>query len=134
MNIRKDDAVKIIAGKDKGRSGQVIKAIPSDNKIVVEGLNMVAKHVKPRSAQQKGGIIEQPAALDASNAMVICPACSQPTRIAHNTENGKKSRICKKCGASLDVKSRAKTTAKKATKKSTTAKKAAAKAEDKAAE
>jgi len=129
MNIKKDDAVKIIAGKDKGRSGQVIKAMPADNKIVVEGLNMIAKHVKPRSAQQKGGIIEQPAAFDASNAMIICPACNQATRVAHNIENGKKVRICKKCGASLDVKARAKTTAKKATKKASTAKKSAQKAE-----
>lgn len=129
MRIRKDDAVKIIAGKDKGRSGQVIKAMPSENKIVVEGLNMVAKHVKPRSAQQKGGIIEQPAAFDVSNAMIICPTCNQTTRVASAVENGKKIRVCKKCGASLDVKARAKTTAKKAAKKAGTAKKAAVKAE-----
>ncbi len=129
MRIRKDDAVKIIAGKDKGRSGQVIKAIPSENKIVVEGLNLIAKHVKPRSAQQKGGIIEQPAAFDVSNAMIICPTCNQATRIASSVENGKKTRMCKKCGASLDVKARAKTTAKKAAKKAGTAKKTAVKAE-----
>lgn len=129
MKIRKDDAVKIIAGKDKGRSGQVIKAMPADNKIVVEGLNMVAKHVKPRSAQQKGGIIEQPAAFDVSNAMVICPTCNQATRVAHSIVEGKKVRMCKKCGSSLDIKARAKSTAKKATKKTTTAKKAAPKAD-----
>ncbi len=129
MKIKKDDAVKIIAGKDKGRSGQVIKAMPADKKIVVEGLNMIAKHVKPRSAQQKGGIIEQPAAFDVSNAMIICPSCNQATRVASSVENGKKIRICKKCGASLDVKARAKTTAKKATKKASTAKKTATKAD-----
>lgn len=128
MNIKKDDAVKIIAGKDKGRTGQVIKAVPTDNKIVVEGLNMVAKHIKPRNAQQKGGIVEQPAAFDVSNAMIICPNCNQATKVAHSVVDGKKVRICKKCGSSLDVKARAKATAKKATKKTATAKKAAPKA------
>lgn len=123
MNIKKGDAVQIIAGKDKGRTGQVIKAIPVDRKIVVENINMVAKHVKPSSAQQKGGIVEQPAAFDSSNAMIICPTCGKATRVAHAVNEGKKNRICKKCGASLDIKARAKTTAKKATK--STAQKAA---------
>lgn len=127
MNIRKGDAVQVIAGKDKGRTGQVIKVMPAANKIVVENINMAAKHIKPRNAQQKGGIVEQPAAFDNSNAMIICPTCGKMTRVAHGMVEEKKVRICKKCGASLDIKARAKATARKATRataKATATKKA----------
>ncbi len=127
MSIKKGDAVQIIAGKDKGRTGQVVKAMPAERKIIVENVNLVSKHIKPRTAQQKGGIVQQPAAFDISNAMVICPTCGQKTRVAHGVIEGKKVRLCKKCGASLDIKARAKATARKATKstKSTAVKKSA---------
>lgn len=124
MDIRKNDAVQIIAGKDKGKTGQVIKVARSEGKIMVEGVNIVHRHMRPRSAQDKGGIIEQPALFDASNAMIICPSCHKKTRVAHTVIDGKKTRTCKHCGASLDVKAKAKATAKKAVKK-TTKKKAA---------
>ena len=124
MDIRKNDAVQIIAGKDKGKTGQVIKVARSEGKIMVEGVNIVHRHMRPRSAQDKGGIIEQPALFDASNAMIICPTCHRKTRVAHTVIDGKKTRTCKHCGASLDVKAKAKATAKKAVKK-TTKKKAA---------
>lgn len=124
MDIRKNDAVQIIAGKDKGKTGQVIKVARSEGKIMVEGVNIVHRHMRPRTAQDKGGIIEQPALFDASNAMIICPSCHKKTRVAHTVIDGKKTRTCKHCGASLDVKAKAKATAKKAVKK-TTKKKAA---------
>lgn len=124
MDIRKNDAVQIIAGKDKGKTGQVIKVERSEGKIMVEGVNIVHRHMRPRTAQDKGGIVEQPALFDASNAMIICPSCHKKTRVAHTVIDGKKTRTCKHCGASLDVKAKAKATAKKAVKK-TTKKKAA---------
>lgn len=118
MELRKGDAVKVIAGKDKGRTGQIIKVIPATNRIVVEGINIVSKCVRPRKANEKGGIVEQPAAFDASNAMILCPECGKATRIGHKVVDGKKVRICKECGAVLDVRaSKAKATAKKVSKK-----------------
>lgn len=114
MEIRKGDTVQIIAGKDKGKKGQIIKGVPSKNKVVVEGANIVSKAVRAKKANEKGGIVKQPAAIDASNVMIICPACGKMTRIAHNEVDGKNARICKKCGASLDVKPiKAKAAAKK---------------------
>lgn len=124
MDIRKNDAVEIIAGKDKGKTGQVIKVARSEGRIMVEGVNIVHRHMRPRTAQDKGGIVEQPALFDASNAMIICPSCHKKTRVAHTVIDGKKTRTCKHCKASLDVKAKAKATAKKAVKKTTKKKEA----------
>lgn len=135
INIKKGDAVKIIAGVDKGKSGQVAAIRVSDKswRVILEGSNLATdKHfVKPRNAQERGGIIEKERAIDISNVMVICPSCGAATRVAHKIEvdeNGKKTkiRICKKCNASLDdkkAKAAAKKTAKKASKTATKAKK-----------
>lgn len=123
MEIKKGDAVKIIAGKDKGATGQVIRVYPAENRIVVEGVNIVHKCVRARRANEKSGIVEQPAAFDASNAMVICPVCHEATRLSHAVQEGRKVRICKACGASVE-----------ATKGKSTAKKAARKAKKKAEE
>lgn len=128
MNIKKGDAVKVIAGVDKGKSGQVLAVDTKSQRVVLQGsdLKTVKCFVKPRNAQEKGGIIEREPSLNASNVMIICPSCNKTTRIAHSIsvdENGKKvkTRICKKCGASLDVKvAKAAKTAKKATKKTAT--------------
>lgn len=128
MNVKKGDAVKIIAGVDKGKTGQILAVDTKSQRVVLQGsdLKTVKCFVKPRSAQEKGGIIEREASINVSNVMIICPSCNSATRIAHSIsvdENGKKvkTRICKKCGASLDVKaskaSKAAKTAKKATKK-----------------
>ena len=76
---------------------------PKENRVVVEGVNIVTKAKKPKSAQDKGGIIKEEAPIDASNVMVICPACGKATRVAHSVVDGKKVRTCKKCGASLDA-------------------------------
>ena len=119
MEIKKGDVVEIIAGgggkgiKTKGKKGKVQVVIPGENKVIVENLNMVKKHKKPRDAQQAGGIIDIPRAVDASNVMVVCPECGKRTRIGHTLgEDGKKYvRQCKKCGALLDRKD-SKTTAK----------------------
>ena len=102
MNIKKGDLVLVIAGKDKGKSGKVLETNPKDKKVLVEGVNIVTKHKKPKSQQDKGGIIKKPAFLDASNVQVICGQCGKATRVSHKVVDGKNVRICKKCGASLD--------------------------------
>ena len=113
MKIKKGDTVLVITGKYKNETantknkGEVLNVFPKENKIVVKGINIVTKHVKPRKAGQPGGRIQQEAALDASNAMVICPKCDKATRVGYKVEAGKdgkavKTRICKKCGAGLD--------------------------------
>ena len=119
MEIKKGDTVVMLTGKDKGKKGTVVKASPADKKVVVEGLNMVVKHVKPRGANQPGGKMDQPAAVDVSNVMLVCPVCGEATKVAHDKAEGKNVRKCKKCGAVLD----GKTAAKKATAKKATAKK-----------
>lgn len=132
LNIKKGDNVLVIAGKDNGKTGSVLEVSPKTGKVVVDGVNIVSRHQKPKSQQDKGGIIKKNAGIDASNVMVVCPSCGKATRVSHSEVNGKKVRLCKKCGASLDkehakaVKKEAKasapkaekTTAKKTTKKS----------------
>ena len=103
LHVKKGDNVLVIAGKDKGKSGKVLAAIPADNAVVVSGINIISKHKKPRSAQDKGGIVKKENKIDASNVQIICPECGKATRVAHSVdEKGKKFRQCKKCKASLD--------------------------------
>lgn len=102
MEIKKGDNVVVIAGKEKGKRGKVLETSPKTQRVVVEGVNVVSKHKKPRSAQDKGGIIKQTNPIDSSNVMVVCPTCDKATRISHKLVDGKKARVCKKCGASLD--------------------------------
>ena len=122
LNVKKGDTVLVIAGKDKGKSGKVLIAQPADNSVVVAGVNIIAKHKKPRSAQDKGGIIKKEGKIHASNVQIICPVCNKATRINNETVDGKKIRQCKKCGANLDsaVKKEVKKTATKTTKTATT--------------
>jgi len=103
LGIKKGDNVVIIAGKEKGKTGKINLINPDKNRVSVEGLNMIQKHKKPRNAQDKGGIIKKEGTIDISDVQVICPSCGKATRIAHSFVNGKKVRICKKCGAVLDV-------------------------------
>jgi large subunit ribosomal protein L24 len=128
MNIRTGDLVEVIVGdeNEKGKRGKILVAYPEKRKVIVEGINLVKRHVKPRNAQEKGGIIEKPRAIDVSNVMLVCPKCSKATRVGHTlAQDGKKYlRSCKKCGAVIDVKED-KTVAKKAA-KSAPKKKAAA--------
>ena len=118
MEIRKGDNVVVLTGKDKGKKGTVITAYPVDNKVVVEGLNIAIKHMKPRGANQPGGKVNTPAAIDVSNVMIVCPECGAATRIAHDKVDGKNVRKCKKCGAILDAKATKKSAKKASVKKS----------------
>ncbi|HAR99961.1 MAG: 50S ribosomal protein L24 [Candidatus Moranbacteria bacterium GW2011_GWC2_37_73] len=101
MRIKKGDLVKKIAGKDKGKQGKVVRTVPSEGKIVVEKLNIVTKHQKSRREGQRGQRVEIAAPFDASNAMIICPGCGKTTRVSYQTTNGKKVRVCKKCGKEI---------------------------------
>ncbi len=101
LKIKKNDTVVVLSGKDKGKQGKVLGTIPSEAKVVVEGVNMVTCHVKPRRQGEEGGIVKREAALYASKVQVVCPKCSKATRVAYKIEDGKKIRICKKCGAAL---------------------------------
>ena len=101
MNIKKGDTVVVLSGKDKGKQGKVLGTVPSEAKVVVEGINMVTCHIKPRRQGEEGGIVKREAAIYASKVQVVCPKCGKGTRVAHKIEDGKKTRICKKCGAEL---------------------------------
>lgn len=100
--VKQGDTVVVIAGKEKGKTAKVLEVSPKDSKVLLDGVNVVTKHQKPRSQQDKGGLIKKSALLEASNVMVICPACGKATRVGHKEVDGKNVRICKKCGASLD--------------------------------
>ncbi len=126
MKVKKNDTVLVLTGKDAGKTGKVIASNPADNKIKVDGVNVQLKSKKARSANETSAIVKQVGAIDASNVLVVCPACGKATRVAYKLEGDKKLRVCKKCGASLDVKKAA--PAKTAAKKTAT-KKAADKAE-----
>lgn len=107
MKIKKGDKVKILAGKDKGKTGKVLQIFPTRNKVSVEGLNLLIKHMRPRRQGEKGQRIEFPAPMDLSNAELICPRCGKPTRVGYQAKkdvNGKdkKFRECKKCKQVID--------------------------------
>ena len=123
MKVKKNDTVLVLTGKDSGKTGKVLRAMPSKNRVVVEGVNVQKKHKRARSAQETSSIVEQAGAIDASNVLVICPTCNKATRVAHAEVDGKKVRVCKKCGASLEAKAEAKKPAKKAAAKKTSKKK-----------
>ncbi len=101
MNVKKGDTVVVLSGKDKGKQGKVQRTVPSESKVVVEGVNMVTCHTKPRRQGEEGGIVRREAALYASKVQVVCPKCGKATRVGHKIEGGKKTRVCKKCGAEL---------------------------------
>jgi len=98
MKIRKGDTVKVVSGKDKGKTGKVEKTLPKKNKILVEGANVYKKHLKPKGEGKPGGIIEINKPLPVSNVMLICPKCKKTTRVGYQLDKQRnKSRICKKC-------------------------------------
>src|SRR5262245_33775243 len=104
LNLRKNDRVMVIAGKDKGKTGRVIEVRPRKHQVLVEGVNMVKRHMKANSRRGvQGGILERESPIDVSNVMVICPHCGEPTRSGHQVlEDGKRHRACKKCGAAIE--------------------------------
>ena len=101
MNVKKGDEVIVIAGKDKGKTGKVVQVIPSQDKVVVEGVAIVKRHTKPTQKMPQGGIIEKEAAIHVSNVMPFCSTCKKGVRVEHTIENGTKTRVCRKCGKAL---------------------------------
>lgn len=97
MEIKSGDTVLIIAGKDKDKNGKVLEVFPKDNRVIVEGLNIVRKHVRPKKEGEKGQRVEVPRSIDISNVKIICPKCKKATRIGHRLLEKNKVRICKKC-------------------------------------
>lgn len=100
MFVKKDDTVILLTGdkKDRKKTGKVLEVSPKEGKVIVEGMNMVSKHVKPRKAGDPSGIIQSESAIYACKVQVVCPKCKQPTRIGYKVlEDGKKDRVCKKC-------------------------------------
>ena len=95
VHVKTGDQVVVINGKDRGAKGKVMQVSPSEGKVIVQGVNIVSKHVKPRKMGEAGGIIKAEAALYASKVQLVCPKCGRPTRVGHVVENGKKMRACK---------------------------------------
>ena len=105
LQIRKNDIVKVIAGREKGKVGRVLKVDREKARVVIEKLNMVKRHIKPGKTHPQGGIVEKEAALAYSNVLVMCDKCNKPTRIAMAVDGaGKRSRVCKRCGDVLEAK------------------------------
>jgi large subunit ribosomal protein L24 len=102
MSIRAGDRVKVIAGKDKGKEGKVLRVRPESRRVIVERVNMMKKHQRPTNKRPQGGIIEIEAPIHVSNVMLVCPSCSQPTRTGRVREDGARIRTCKKCGNPID--------------------------------
>ncbi len=103
MHVKKDDRVVVISGKDKGKKGKVMVAMPAKGRVIVEKVNMLTKHTRPRKQNDTGGIIHQEGAIEASNVMLVCSKCGKATRIAYKVlKDGSKSRVCKKCGETFD--------------------------------
>ena len=101
MSIKKDDLVVVLSGKDKGKQGKVLEVMPKSSKVIVEKVNVVSRHTKPRRQGEEGGIIQKEAPIYACKVQTVCPKCGKATRIAHKIEGDKKSRVCKKCGAEI---------------------------------
>ncbi len=100
LHVKSGDTVVILSGKDRGKKGKILEASPKEGKVIVEGRNIVTKHVKPRRQGDPGGLIKAEGAMYASKVMAVCPKCDKPTRPAHKVgKDGKKVRVCKKCGA-----------------------------------
>lgn len=104
MKLQTSDNVIIRTGKDRGKSGRILKVLPKLNRIVVEGVNMIKKHAKPTSKLPGGGIITREAAIAASNVQLICPECSKPTKIKKQSSDAGNLRVCAQCGAALATK------------------------------
>jgi len=103
LNLRKNDNVMIIAGKERGTTGKILKVLSEKNRAIIERLNLVKRHTKPRGPQQPGGIVEKEASIHVSNLMLMCDRCNAPVRYGHKVlGDGKKVRICRRCGETID--------------------------------
>lgn len=101
MKLRKGDTVKVLSGNDKGKTGEVMEIIPKTNKIIVKGVNIRKKHIKPRKQGEEGGIVSVECAIHSAKVNVVCPKCGKATKVGYVIEKGEKVRVCKKCGAKL---------------------------------
>ena len=101
MNIKKGDNVKMLSGKDRGKTGAVVKVSPTTGRIMIEGLNIFKKHARPKKQGESGQMVEVSRSVNASNVMVICPSCKAPTRVGHRVEGNRNVRFCKKCKSIL---------------------------------
>ena len=101
VNIRRDDEVEVLRGKDRGVRGRVVRVLPRDGRVMVEGVARAKKHSRPSKRRQQGGIIDVEQFVDISNVAVVCKSCGQPTRVGHRVEDDKKFRVCRKCEADL---------------------------------
>ena len=101
MKIRKGDTVQVLSGNDKGKTGEVLEVIPNSQKVIVKGINIRKKHVKPRKQGEEGGIIPVECAIHSAKVNVVCPKCGKAIRIGYEVEKDGKVRVCKKCGAKI---------------------------------
>ena len=101
MNVKKNDTVVVLSGKDKGKQGKVLSVDPKGGKVIVEKVNVASRHQKPRKQGEEGGILQKETPIYASKVMTVCPKCNKPTRVAHKVEGDKKVRVCKHCGAEI---------------------------------
>jgi large subunit ribosomal protein L24 len=103
VQIRKNDSVMVISGKERGKTGKVLRVNPKEDAVIIERINVVKRHTKPRGPQQAGGIIEKEASIPASNIMIMCDKCNAPVRIGRKVlADGNKVRLCRRCGEALD--------------------------------
>jgi large subunit ribosomal protein L24 len=100
--LRKDDTVMVIAGRERGKTGKVLRVLSDGGRVVIERVNMVKRHTKPKGVQQPGGIVEREASIHLSNVLPICGRCNKPTRIGHRRLEGQTLRVCRRCGELLD--------------------------------
>jgi large subunit ribosomal protein L24 len=103
FHVKKNDLVMVVSGKEKGKSGRILRVLPEKKKVIIEKINFVKRHARPHGKQRQGGILEKEAPLDLSNVMPLCEKCNKPVRIGHRVvEGSKKARYCRKCGEILD--------------------------------
>lgn len=102
LKLRKGDKVMVIAGKDRGKSGKILRSFPRENRVLVEGVNIVKRHTRPTQKNPQGGIVERESPIHISNVMLVCPRCNQPTRVGRKITPEGKFRVCKKCGEEIE--------------------------------
>ncbi|HEX6570158.1 MAG TPA: 50S ribosomal protein L24 [Acidimicrobiales bacterium] len=102
MKIRKGDRVRVLTGKDRGKEGEVMRALPREGKVIVDGVNVARKSQRPTRTTQQGGIIDKDMPIQVSNVALVCPSCGKPTRVGYTVDpSGQKARVCKKCGGEI---------------------------------
>jgi large subunit ribosomal protein L24 len=101
LKIRKNDTVMVVAGRERGKTGKVMRVLPERRRVIVERLNIVKRHSKPRGATSPGGIVEKEAPIDISNVMIMCDRCNAPVRVGIKIEGDEKTRVCRRCGEAL---------------------------------